>query len=690
MVMPMRLSTAVLLTSSVVLSLLATGCSSSFDPLEGTTAPVTDVGTITGLAHGGRQPIAGAHVYLLQASIGGYGGRGIVASSGNKSTSLLKAFSTGQYPTNIDGNGNYYVTTDAKGTFSISGEYNLCTVGYPVYLYSVGGDTGGGNNSAAGLMAALGTCPAGGSLASAYPSVNMNEVSTIATAYALAGFATDALHVGSSGTALAQVGIANAIGNANQLFDVKSSPYNGTVYATSARSTTPNSGTNGGTGTVPQQQINTLANILAACLNTTGPSSAQCTTLFGLKSLGASGNTATDTATEAIYMAQNPTVTSVYSITGTVGFNPFTPWFTSGAPPDFTIDVYFTGGGYSGSGAGIEPRELAIDASGNLWAVSGLGTNISEFSSLGVPTSSTGFSSTNVALAPPLDQPQAIAIDNGGASAQVYVANFADVKGTVTRFLASTGAVVNSYQINPSGTNSTEPGPIDLAIDGSGNIWTADYTDGKFSMHGGTGTGAATEYTNANFVSPICVAVATGAAGSVYLGDYEAAPFFKFNNPTPGAGTTYADASNQGSSGNAVDASGNIWFTAFSTANAGMVSKLPAGGGTPTNYTSNLGYNPNGIAMDGASNAWVTEEGNGTGTGTIYEMKNSDGSFLSPTGGFVPIPAGAPTSIAVDGSGDVWYNMNTDGKIHELIGVAVPVATPLAYGAVSNLLGQEP
>jgi len=42
----------------------------------------------------------------------------------------------------------------------------------------------------------------------------MDEVSTIAAAYSFAGFATDAVHVSSSGTALAQTGIANAFANA--------------------------------------------------------------------------------------------------------------------------------------------------------------------------------------------------------------------------------------------------------------------------------------------------------------------------------------------------------------------------------------------------------------------------------------------------------------------------------------------
>lgn len=69
-----------------------------------------------------------------------------------------------------------------------------------------------------------------------------------------------------------------------------------------ALATTP-----GGNGTVPQTEINTLANVLARCINSTGPAFASCATLFSdAKSGGTSGTTPTDTATAAINMAHNP------------------------------------------------------------------------------------------------------------------------------------------------------------------------------------------------------------------------------------------------------------------------------------------------------------------------------------------------------------------------------------------------
>jgi len=55
-----------------------------------------------------------------------------------------------------------------------------------------------------------------------------------------------------------------------------------------------------GNGTAPQAQIHTIANILAACINTASRSSEACTTLFANAiSGGSTGTTATDTATAA-------------------------------------------------------------------------------------------------------------------------------------------------------------------------------------------------------------------------------------------------------------------------------------------------------------------------------------------------------------------------------------------------------
>jgi hypothetical protein len=135
----------------------------------------------------------------------------------------------------------------------------------------------------------------------------VNEVSTVAAAYAMAGFATDATHVSSSGTALAKVGIANAFANASNLV---------VIWSGFALTTTPEMN-----GTVPQGKIYLLADILATCVNSngavTGPTSpSACYTLLSTATSDgtSAGIQPTDTATAAINIAHHPAA----NVAGTV------------------------------------------------------------------------------------------------------------------------------------------------------------------------------------------------------------------------------------------------------------------------------------------------------------------------------------------------------------------------------------
>ena len=253
---------------------------------------------LRGSVHGGQQAISGARVYLLAANTTGYG---------QPSLSLLDAASTGSGDS-IGG----YVSTASDGSFTITGDYT-CTANQQVYLYALGGDPGAGNNSASGLLAVLGACPASGNFLTALPSIQVNEVTTIAAAYALSGYATDPTHVSSSGTPLAQTDVANAFLNAANL---------ASVVTGQALTINP-----AGNATVPQAEINTLANILASCVNSTGPATppavANCDTLF-LNAM--SGTTSpTDTAAAAINIAHNPTanVANLYALPAAA--DPFSP-----------------------------------------------------------------------------------------------------------------------------------------------------------------------------------------------------------------------------------------------------------------------------------------------------------------------------------------------------------------------------
>jgi len=269
----MRAPFAVVLLSS---ALAIAGCARMPGSSPSSNSPMQS-GAISGKVHGGQNPIKGAHVYLMAVNTTGYGGPGIAASSTNKSASLL---TTGAGQDSL----GYYVTTDSNGDFNITGDYTCPSAWAHPYLYAVGGDSGSGANSAITLVGPVESCQGASEF------ITVNEVSTIVSAYAFAGFASDPTHVSTSSSAFDSTAASNA---GNTIVNLEN-PNTGLAYAT----------TPGGNGTVPQAEIDTLANILAACINSTGPGSTQCSSLFSNAMNAATQPT--DTASAALNIAHNP------------------------------------------------------------------------------------------------------------------------------------------------------------------------------------------------------------------------------------------------------------------------------------------------------------------------------------------------------------------------------------------------
>ena len=217
---------------------------------------------------GQSRAIAGARVYVFQASSN---------PLSNSSISLLTAAAG-----NRDSVGNY-VLTNEQGGFSIAGDYT-CTAGHQVYVYAKGGNSGGdGENQAIGLMASLGICPESGNFDSARPFIFVNEVTTVAVAYAMANHAIDATHISGPDTS----NVSSPTVDASDLASVVTGFSNPTVTSTGKR--------------IPQSKIHTIANILAACVNSDSANSAACSTLFKhARGNGESGVLPADTATAAL------------------------------------------------------------------------------------------------------------------------------------------------------------------------------------------------------------------------------------------------------------------------------------------------------------------------------------------------------------------------------------------------------
>jgi hypothetical protein len=611
---------------------------------------------LTGAVHGGQNPISGAHVYLLAAASGAggagqaaYGGSGIAASASNASVSLLTKGS-GQ-----DGSGNWYVTTGGDGSFAISGDYT-CAAGQQVYLYALGGDPqmGTGANAAAGLMAALGNCPGtAGSTGNTFSSgtyVIVNEVSTVAAAYAMAGFATDATHVGSSGTTLALTGIANAFANAANLE---------TLGTGVALATTP-----AGNGTVPQAEINTLANVLAACVNSngavTGPTNPTvCYTLFtNTLAGGATGAMPTDTATAAINIAHNPAggpsgINGLYGLAS--GTPPFTPGLTA-VPNDLTIALGFTGGGLSSG------YEIAIDASGDAWITNQGGNSVTELSSSGAPVSGSPYTGGG------LNNCAGIAVDRSG---NVWVANDpagAPVTGgnSITE-LSGSGSFVSGSPYTGGGLN----GPYNVAIDGSGDAWITNSGNDSVTeiSPGGTFLSGTNGYAGGGLLGVRGIAIDGKGAAWIVNGhsntvtEISSTGTFLFG--TNGLTVGFLSVP----FGIGIDAAGNAWVSDLGEG----YSDISNSGSTRLTYFSNLG-GLFGLAIDGSGDVWVTLDGP-----LIAEFSNS----ASPISGRTGYRGGgltASVSAAVDGSGDVWAVNLGSNMVVEFVGVSTPVITPIAAG----------
>jgi len=624
-------------TASCALILLLTGCSGSSSVSTSTQSNAVRGTALQGRVHGGQQPIIGASVYLFAAN---------TAGSGNASISLLSSASG----TSRDSIGNYYVTTDSSGTFSISGDYTCPSTTSQLYLYAVGGNPGAGTNSAAGLMAALGTCPANGTLPpSLY--ILMNEVSTIATAYAISGYASDATHVSSSGLALAQTGLANAFAAVPNLE---------TLSTGAALATTP-----AGNGIVPQAEINTLANILASCINSAEPGSAACTTLF---SNARNGNTApSDTATAAINIAHHPSanIASLYSLQQGTGA-PFLPNLGA-APNDFTIAIGYTVAGLVSPGAG----GLAIDASGNVWIAGQTNSTLLELSPVGVVLSgSSGFTGGG------LDHPYFIAID---ASKNVWVTNFTG--SSLSKFSSNGTPLSGASGYTDGGISS----PQGIAVDASGHVWTTNRGNESLSEFDSSGTAisGSSGFTGGGLSRP--EGIAFDVSGNAWVTNETGSSISEFDSSGAAiSGSPFTGGGLSQPQGIAIDNLGNVWVANY----GGKTSEFTS---TGTALSSN-GYAPGGamiqpaiIAIDGSGNAWVTTyEGH-----NVIEFNSSGIALSGATGysgagiGFIPgVGFGDPYGIAIDGSGNVWVGNVYSDYITELIGAATPVVTPV----VANLM----
>lgn len=651
----------------------------------------TMLSLVNGSIHGGQSPIQNATVtlYVTNSAAAGYGQAGTVIGTD---------------------------TTDVNGSFTIKTPATTanCPAGQQAYITAAGGYQSGQpamlNNSVL-LMAALGDCVN----VSASTHVVLNEVTTVAAAYALSGFMTTstsgslfvanvsapAANSAATGGTTAAAGLPHAFLNAATLAD-----YVGGVARTQTANITVGASTIN--GTVPAAEINTLGNILQSCVN--GPTgNSSCVSLFGFTP-SITGTAPTNTLQAMINLARNP-YPSVAAMTAASGLfslaSPsaaFIPGLTA-QPSDWSLaivykgtpliapynlaldanDTVFYGGSaaanivglsaygtatpaFTAAATGAATRQIAPDALGNIWVGNNATLLLQYSATVGLAPTTYTFAAGDIS---------GVAVD---AASNVWVGNAVTTAGNIFELVPGTPYTVNYTATAPGGFE-----PVGISIDGKQNIWTADYfTNGTMAnvlpnLSAAT-TGTPTYTTAGTTVTPVSAVFASSAIKPL---------------------------------GVVLDASGNAWYgiTGSNTVTTtGIEEVIPTLTNsvitslTPQSFITGatLGAKASQLpGIDGAGAIYIPDnQGSGALGIHVYSSvaatsSNTGGQILTPPAGYLGcyLPSTAPTTcgsgsssaidnprnIAIDSTGSVWAGI-TSGGVTQLIGLGAPSWPLLATG----------
>jgi sugar lactone lactonase YvrE len=594
---------AAVLTASALITLLS-GCGTGLSS-GGGTAPIGSVTThITGNVHGGQQPVSGATIQLYA-----------VGNTSDKSAATALISST--------------VLTGNAGDFNITGLWNCNnTAVYGsdplLYLVATGGNPGlsaGTTNPALALMTALGPCS--GITSSTF--ISVNEVTTVASVYALAPFMADYAHAGAAN----QAALKNAFSTVQSLIDSSSGFAPGPGLVSGA--------------TAPVATLYTLADAMATCVNSNGTGA--CDTLFAATK-PASGTAASETIGAMLQLAHAPAGNpgAIFSLVGTD--LPFQPALTA-APADWTLAEKFTSGGLNA------PAGIAIDASGNAWVANAGGGSVTELSSEGAPlTGANGYTGGGTIFGA-----QGVAVDKAG---NVWLSD--TLLSTVVKLTVAGGVVQQSASYS-----AALNGPAALAVDGQNHVWVANFGDGSVTEldNNGTPMGGSPLTVGGTLQAPAGVAIDAG--GNAWVTDNGLGVVMKFDkNQNVVSGTGFSDGAMLAPQGIAIDAQGKAWVADNGNA---AVTLLAADGTAAAPYTGGGLTLPAAIAMDGAGVAWVANNVAGGGLTQIVP-----GTSAARALGNLNAPAG----VAVDASGNVWTANSGDNSVSKFVGIASAVVTPIA------------
>ena len=698
-------------------SLLLAGCGAGMQDVSSSIEPVTNVPgpTFHGNAHGGPNPIVGATVKLYATgssspgtATDGYGVGTFLAEAAQEGTS------SGQ-------------DTNANGDFIFNTTYT-CPAKQFAYVVVSGGNPGGGVNTSAVLVAAVGRCEDLSSSTLIY----VNELTTIAAAYALGHFSTVtcggvtcttgnmtatnlAVGIGAPITANSQkytdanghsagcisntfygttacpqtvtAALYHAFLNANNLMPT-------TTYSQSAPLNVAIPGTTSNPALVPQRLLNSMGNALVACVNSTGASSSACGIVFGAGTLG--GVAPTNTFQAMVNIAQNPTMagTSNPNSTPTAGApytpttffaaagsttNSYGPTLTGTSPPDLEVAIYYpTEASQSTAQASNDFGYVSATQVG-LYQAFHVGLDINDNAYIGVQNSTSSstlgaivtINSAGTLVSNPVDSTAytQIGFPSPDGLGNIYSC---DTSSTTTYQNPATLTVEQwpvttggVVTLTPTATMGTGSYCDGMAVDRSGNVWLTNPDS--------AGSTASFTYNVYELVPPLTTATTCTGTSPTTAGCNGVMSLNNLN-----LGTTY-----YGADGIAVDPNQNIWVGGSNITNPPAVAVLQNTGSlTSPTYAFQSGYTGSGGSSTGTSKVPATATtAVGTGGEANYGMVMAYSA--SASGGYVGW-TGSPSSSSTACSPGPNPSCATNTSPSTVVGVE-PFSPTLTSAEVSSL-----
>ena len=575
-----------------------------------------------------------------------------------------------------------HAATGAGGRFSIA--YTAPASGV-LYAAADGGTAPGSLR----LLAVVGVLAGGGVAPRTLSTVTINELTTVATTFALAEFINGADISGPS------PGLENAAATASSLADAASGTPGGVV-----------TDADNGASNATLATLNTLADLVAVCSAT--PAGGRCGELLRLAT-PPGGTAPADTVQAVLNLVENPALSlaGLYALAKTESV--YQPALDV-PPAAWMLALLYTDTGLYASG------RIAIDAKGDIWSnnnwqpgTTTAGTVVTVLNPVGSPILGSPISGGGIkgggwgtAIAPDgaawfsnfagntmselapdgtpmspgsgwpdggLNRPQGVAVDQKG---NVWIANnfgpeTAPGEGNVVVYPG--GDPAKAITISGGGINH----PFAVQIDGHGNAWVTNAGPG----------GAKLVNTRAAFLIG-------GAGGSVTV----IGPDFKPTSFSPVQSKSFKYPL-----GLALDSRGNAWVVSYIDS---TVTEIRPGGTVAGSFKLPGPFLPWSVAVDGTGRVWVADFGLpgvmllcGADTAAC-PPGSATGDLLSPRLGFRSQALQHLTSVQIDQSGNMWLSNNwskidppTGGVgIVELIGMATPVCTPLIELPVKPAAGQ--